>query len=342
MRPAAKQLFIVVFLFVFANTFAQKISPSKLGWKQYTLFSKQTGTVNFFVTEKEINKKKPVLLYLDGSGAYPLFQFTVRGIGSTVPIDYKKLAEKYHVILISKPGVPFIDSVKMDARTGYPIYKTPEEYNKKLSLDWRVNSANLVLSEISKNLLIDKSKIAVLGISEGFQVGAKLIALNKKITCAALLVGNGLSQFFDFIIQNRIDAQSGLIPDSVAQINIDSLMRISKAIYSDPKSTDKQWFGHTYLRWSSFCQSKPIDNILSINIPVCIVAASKDRNSSVLSTDYLYLESLRLNKTNVTYKVYPYDHSFNEIKTDEKGNIQSVKNHTREIVEEAIEWINRK
>jgi len=53
-----------------------------------------------------------------------------------------------------------------------------------------------------------------------------------------------------------------------------------------------------------------MENVLSVDIPVYIVAGSEDRNTTILSTDYLYLESIRRGKNNITYKVYPYDHLF--------------------------------
>jgi hypothetical protein len=262
-------------------------------------------------------------------------------LGSTVPLDTKNLSEQYHIVIISKPGVPFIDSVKMDEQTGFPIYKTPEEYSSRLSLDWRVNAANQVLNDVLKKVKVQNNKIAILGISEGFQVGAKLLTVNKKITHSILLVGNGLSQFYDFIIQNRMDAASGNISYEESQKNIDSLYKVYQDICLNSQSTKKEWSGHTYLRWSSFCKNKPMDNILSSSIPIYLVGSAKDRNTAVLSSDYLYLEAVEEGKQNITYKNYPYDHTFNEVITDDQGNVTSVKNHMMEVIEEALTWLQK-
>lgn len=337
-----KLILTITFLTVaILNLNAQQITPEKLGFKSYSIKDTSLGEINYYISSNRIDSTKPVLLYLDGSGAFPLFQYTERGIGSSVVIDFRNLSNDYHIILISKPGVPFVDSVKMDDNLEIPIYKAPKEYKEKLSLDWRVNSAKIVLNQIMKEVKTDTGKIVVFGISEGFQVGAKLATLEKAVTHLSLLAGNGLNQFYDFIIQNRIDAQKGIISDEQAQRNIDSLMVVAKEIYANPTATDKEWYGHTYLRWSSFTSNIPMENILSLDIPVYIVAASNDRNSSVLGTDYLYLESIRQGKTNVEYKVYPYDHSFNEQIKDENGKIISVNNHMQEVVKEAFEWLKK-
>lgn len=334
-----KQFLLSLSFLVSLVVYSQTITPEQLGFKHYNTVSDTLGEINYYISSNGIERTKPVLLYLDGSGANPLFQYTERGIGSTVVLDFKELSEQYHIVLISKPGVPFIDSVKMNQEAGTPMYQPPHEYKKRLSLEWRVYSAQVVLDQILKNIAVDKKKIAVLGISEGFQVGAKLVSIYPEITHSLLFVGNGLNQFYDFIIQHRTNTQSGNISEEQAQENIDSLLSKVKDIYANPTATDKEWYGHTYLRWASFTKNNPTENILSVDTPVYIAVASKDQNTTVLGTDYLYLESIQRNKKNITYKVYPYDHSFREIKTDKQGNVLSVKNHMDTVIKESLKWL---
>lgn len=334
-----KILFLAGFILSFINVDAQQFSSKTLGFSHYTLDNDSLGKINYYVTDKETDQVKPVLLYLDGSGATPLFQHTERGFGSTVVFDFQKLSETYHVVLISKPGVPFIDSVKMDKHSGYPVYEHPEEYKKRLSLEWRVYSAQLVLRQVINDFPVLPEKIAILGISEGFQVGAKLCSIEPLITHVMLFAGNGLNQFYDFIIQTRIEAETGVRTKTDAEAKINYLTETAKEIYANPKATDKEWYGHTYLRWASFTGNNPTENILSADIPVYIAVASDDKNTTVLSTDYLYLESIRKQKNNIIYKVYPYDHSFNEQIKNENGEITSVVNHMDRVIDEALDWL---
>lgn len=339
-----KQLYLILLFISWGmayGLFAQTLNPEKLGLRPYSITDKELGSINYYVSTNKIESKKPVLLYIDGSGAYPLFQYTPRGTGSTIILDFRNLSNEYHIVMISKPGVPFVDSVKNDPTSGFPIYPAPAEYTQRLSLDWRVKSADLVLNKVLQDLPVDKTKIAALGFSEGFQVGAKLATLNKNITHLLLFVGNGLTQFYDFIIHNRMDAQKGLISEEQAQRNIEDIHTAIKDIYAHPKATDKEWYGHSYLRWSSFCNNNPSENLLQLQIPVYLVGASNDRNSAVLGTDYLYLESIRLGKNNITYKVYPYDHSFNELIKNDSGQVVSAKSHMWEVIEEGLGWLRR-
>lgn len=339
---------IASLLLVFAsiNLFSQaKYTPEKLGWKSYQINDKKLGTINYYVSNNKIEETKPLLVYLDGSGNLPLYQIMERGVGGTVALNIKELSKTYHIVVLSKPGIPFIDSVKMGDYGGMriPTYKPKtDEYDKRLSLEWRAEAASAVINKIEKELPVNKSKIAVIGISEGFSVGAKLAAINKKVTHAALVVGHGLNQFFDFIIQARNEALVGKITLEQAQKRIDSLYNDFRAIYADKGNITKQWQGHTYLRWSSFCGSLPMDDILKANIPTHIIACANDLNTAVLSTDYLYLESIRQGRTNIDYKVYPYDHFFNETLTNEKGEVTGKTNHTLDVIGSAIKWINDK
>lgn len=138
-------LFIILVLILnFRLSFGQKITPEKLGFKAYSIENDSLGTINYYVSNADSNLQKPVLLYLDGSGASSLFKYVQGGLQSTFIGDYEKLSQSYRIILISKPGVPFFDSVSVDPDFEY-LYPTPppEEYEKRLSLEWRVYSAQL-------------------------------------------------------------------------------------------------------------------------------------------------------------------------------------------------------
>lgn len=330
-----------ILLFFIKMMVTAQSNDTRFGFRSFELNDKELGKIAYHVSAESIDQEKPVIIYLDGSGPFPLFQYTTRGVASTVPFNSKEISKKYHLILISKPGIPLVDSVSNDAATGTPVYDAPEHYTKNLSLQWRVNAADLVIKEILKKLPVDKKKIAVLGISEGFQVGAKLLSVNKSITHAMLLVGNGLNQLFDFIILNRMQATAGKISREQAQQNIDSLYQQYKEIYGNASATDKKWYGHSYKRWNSFSNNIPLDNIMQTDIPVLVVAASGDENTTVLSADYIYLESLRKNKKHIFYKVYPYDHSFSERVTDENGKTTHMKNHMSSVMKDTLDWLEK-
>lgn len=334
-----KLLLFSVLLIINSTIYAQKISPQTLGFEAYKLQLEEIGEVNYYLSLDSNNTKKPLLVYLDGSGAYPLFQQMENGIGSTVVIDFQNLKKDYQILLISKPGVPFIDQVKID-ENGIPIYNEPKEYNEKLSQQWRVETANAIINHIIKNKAIDESKVIVLGFSEGAQVAPELAYKNKKITHLLLFGGNGLNQLFDPITTLRMKAYSNQITQEQAQDEIDSLFNEYEKIYKDPTAINKYWWGHTYKRWASFTQKDPYKYLLEIDIPIYIANGSLDENS-VLSADYIKLEFIKNNKSNLTYKTYPnYDHQFNELIT-KNGKVIKATPKLNEVMSSAFLWLKK-
>jgi len=335
-----RKIIIILFgVFIGINSQAQNITPELLGFEKYSQRIEQLGEVNYYLSSDSTNTKKPLLIYLDGSGAFPLFQKLDAGIGSTVVIDFQQLRNDYKILLISKPGVPFIDTVESDGN-GFPIYKEPTEYKEKISLSWRVESANSIINNLIIKEKIDTSRIVVLGFSEGAQVAPKLAKENDNITHLLLFGGNGLNQLLDPIINARLKATRGQISEIDAQKEIDSLFIEYKRLYDEPNNTKKQWWGYTYKRWSSFTETDPYKYLLELNIPIYIANGSLDENS-VLSADYIQLEFIKNKKENLTYKTYPNcDHQFNEIIT-ENGQFVEAKPKLDIVMKSAFEWLKK-
>ncbi len=315
-------------------------TPEEYGLKSYALNDTVLGKVNFYVTKNDIKKSKPLLIILDGSGNLPIYYQinkpdSTKEIYGTTPFRYNSLSKKYHVVLISKPGIPFSDSLNANSRREFiKKYKPNKEYTEKLSLDWRVNSASKIIDFLNTELPIKNNEIIVIGYSEGGRTAPKLAVVNKKVTKVISIVGGGLNQLYNFIIEERLNASKGLITQEEAQQNIENLYKQFQDIYKNPNATDKFWLGHTYKRWASYGMESPLENMLKLNIPILLVTAGNDKNSSILGADYVQLEFLKNNKSNLTYKVYPNcDHYF----IDKKNNSRKM----NEMIEYVFSWIEK-
>lgn len=315
------------------------LSPEKLGYSTHSLVRSELGTVNYLVRSLHEKPNQPILLYLDGSGPYPLFQRMKNGFGSTLVIQDQQLLDQFKWVLISKPGVPFVDSVEFDPTTGVPHYPAPKEYTQRLSLQWRVDAAKAVIDELLGKHQLKPDQLIVVGVSEGFQVGAKLAAIEPRITHVGLFVGNGLNQFYDFVIAERMKMERGEQTYAETQRAIDEIWKAAREIYADPESTDKNWMGHTYRRWSSFTSEDPVHSLLKVRVPIFVACCALDKNTSVLSADYIPLEFMREKRTNLTYKIYPYEHSFVELSKDKHGNTTGVNSHFEEVFREFTKWL---
>ncbi|RZK72946.1 MAG: hypothetical protein EOO85_18425 [Pedobacter sp.] len=206
------------------------------------------------------------------------------------------------------------------------------------SLDWRAGVASKAIDFISKKIPVDKSKIVVMGYSEGSQVAPHVAEINKKVTHVVSIVGNAMPQFYDFLTSVRSDVKTNKMSAVEGQKVIDSLYLEFEKILADPLSIQKKWYGETYLKWSSFNQKSPLENMLELNIPILYIAAGKDDNQPIFGMDYAKLEFIRKRKNNLTYKVYPNSNHYFQDQTVEGNN--SKADRIDEVHQFAMDWIN--
>lgn len=304
----------------------------------YTITEKGLGDVVVHVTKTETGKKKPLLIYLDGSGNFPIYYRNKNGrTSSSLAIGLRKYYKDYIIAVISKPGTPFYDSLRY-SESGRAWYPENETYRQLYSLDWRAEAASAAINYLVKQLPVDTRQVIVMGYSEGSQVAPRVAVLNKKVTHVVCFVGNALNQLYDFILEARIKVHKDEISAEQGQAIVDSLYAEYEKIYKSPGSTDKYWYGATYKKWASFSKTTPLENMLQLNIPILYIAGGRDNNQTILDMDYARLEFMRKGKTNLTYKVYPNcDHFFQEKRTTDGKTEQT--DRLDEVHQFAIDWI---
>lgn len=337
---------ILLLLYTYTG-WAQPTRPADYGLKAFTIHDPSLGDIHFYISSKDIHQTKPLLLALDGSGHFPMAIFVQLRkkafLCNTLDNDALALADKFHVVMISKPGVPFCDTLNIDRDSAstadvMELLTVPAAYTKRAGLAWRVNAASKVIDFVCRHMPVDKKKVVVYGYSEGAQVVPKLSLVNKKITHCAAIVGSGLNQFYDWIVDVRTKASQGLISQEDAQRQVDSLFAQFAAIYAAPHDIYHKWEGHTYQRWAGYCSDIPLDNLVKLNIPVFIAAGSRDHNSSIYSLEYIRLEFLRRGKKNLSFHVYPTDHYFNEVKLVD-GQAVTI-SHKQDMMRDLLNWMN--
>lgn len=334
----AKTIKIALFIcLLFIGFKVEAQSPWDNFFKHDTLVDKHLGTIVIHTTKTRSSIKKPLLVYIDGSGNYPLFYRKSNGnYNTSVAFDIARYAKDYTIVLISKPGIPFSDSLRYQSGNAY--YPVNNTYNRYYSLQWRAGAASKAIDYLVKHAPVDTKRIVVMGYSEGSQVAPAVAALNKKVTHVVCFVGNGLNQLYDFIINTRLQVDRNVITAEQGQKIVDSLYAVYGSIYADPSSTAHKWFGATYLKWSSFSETTPLENMLKLNIPILYIAGGKDNNQTIIDMDYVKLEFLRKGKTNLTYKVYPNsNHGFQE--TALKDGKEIKVDRSDEVNQFAMDWL---
>lgn len=314
-------------------------SPMDSLYVHYTINHPKLKQIDIHVTKDKSKQKKPLIIYLDGSGNFPIFYKNKDGrYSSSVPLRTRKLASDYHIAFISKPGVPFSDSIRY-APNGRRYYPETTDFHERYSLDWRAEAASEAINFLVKTRAVDTDMIIVMGYSEGSQVAPAVAVLNKKVTHVVCIVGNSLNHLYDFLLDARTKVERKEITASEGQKIVDSLYREYEKIYAEPNSTSKFWYGSTYKKWSSFSKSTPLENMLKLSIPILYIGGGQDRNQTVLDMDYARLEFLRKGRTNLTYRVYPDSNHFFQEPYDEEGQTR-WRDRVDEVHAYALEWVH--
>lgn len=338
----------MLMIFGYFLNFAQPVHPSDWGLKQFSINDKTVGRIGFYVDTTNIKRTAPILIYVNGSGGYPLGLFLQRESGSQFLTTFEdniipKTKNEYHLVMLDKPGLSFCDTVVTNEKeigTIMENYPVPAYYTEKLSLTWRVEAIKAVISYLVKNGYHDGRKIVAWGFSEGGQVVPKLAVEDNRVTHVVSVVGAGLNQLNDFINASRIKVIKGELTPQQGQDEIDTYMKNFRDIYADPTSTTKFFSGHTYKRWASFCSDVPLENLLKLKIPIYMLAGSADVNSPITGLDYVPLEFLRKGKKNLTYEVcVGCDHFQNVIESGDAT--ERGKSRNNEFMIRILEWIVR-
>ncbi|WP_449438348.1 alpha/beta hydrolase family protein [Pedobacter steynii] len=273
MNASLKILCLFFTLYSF-DVFAQPVTPGEHGLKEFRIEDKKLGTINFYVDTTNLKSKSPLFIETNGSGGMPLCLYIKGQKFVTTYTSYSSLLldktkDKFHYVILGKPGTAFCDTLSLDmgveefqkngAKAVMLNYRFSPEYTKRLSLYWRVEATKVVVSYLIKHGFWDRTKLVAYGYSEGGQVVPALAVAEKRITHVISVVGSGLNQFYGDILEWRIKAQRGEISQQGAQDSIVSYMAKVTDIYKNPNNVTKEFGGHSYKRWASFGSSIPFE-----------------------------------------------------------------------------------
>ena len=315
----------------------------------YQTFELKEGndTIRFFIIAKpgEAKQKKPLILYRQGSLPIPPFTRYTEGVSiSALPANFYTYLKDYHMVVIAKPGVPLVmDSATVDRFFDQVMNRTfaPKKYLINNNLDYYVRTSSKVIDFLTRQAWVDKHKIVVIGGSEGYNVAAKLAVVNRSITHLICYSSHPYGRFDYLVKEQRHKALTGEITDEKAQVQIDSLYSLWKAICQDPKATNKLYYD-TYYAWSSFSEP-PINSLVQLQIPIFVAYGTRDDDWDIVEeNDLLAIRFLQLGKTNLTLRPYLHcNHSLVEIKKNATGDVIGSVDHNSEFVTDYMNWLKK-
>jgi hypothetical protein len=175
---------LVHLLLLTTVTIAQTVTPDSYGLKEFTINDKQLGRIQFYVDTVNISRKAPLFIEINGSGGLPLCLYVQGNRFVTTPTTFndelfRKTKDKYHYIILGKPGTSFCDTLNLNASVE-EYQKNPsqvlfahspsEEYTKRLSLTWRVQATRTAINYLITKGFWDKTKDTYGGIVKSFSL----------------------------------------------------------------------------------------------------------------------------------------------------------------------------
>jgi len=306
---------------------------------------KDTTTFVVWGNKEELKKKKPLFFFRQGSRPEPLIEIYEGKYYLRFPFKLKSFTDEYHLVMVQKSGTRLVaDSTYMKAfnegvKTADTRFFT-KEYLTNNNLDKATTQCNQVINYLVKQPWIDSKRIVFCGGSEGFTIGANLVAnFNKYITHTILFSGHAGRRFEYGIYQNRQAVRERKMTAEEAQKEIEELYKSWEDICRYPKSIDKN-YGDTYYAWHSF-STKNLDNLLKINTPLYITYGTDD-NEIAVGLDFLPLDFIEKGKKNLTLKAYVNcDHQFFELKKDTSGKVIDRVYQGDKVSQDFMEWLRK-
>lgn len=320
----------ILFLLLLTNSlFAQKAKIEFLPNLPYDKYELKTNqdTITFYLSVTSSKSNLPLIVYVQGSGMNSLF--TKSQNGKIRPeyghmTWYNAAQEKYRILIVEKPGVKYLQS------------GPSKNFDTKFSLESFSNSIVNAINYTTQNEKIDTTKILIAGHSEGGIVASRVANLMKnKISNVAVMAGEGLSQLYSLYKfaddGTFFNTKEHNMPTSEQRIKY--LTDKWKDILANPKSTDKMFWGFTYLRWSSMLKTSVIDELANYNGKILIIQGTSDKAVHPENAISSYTALLSKGRQIQLELIEKADHSFN---ISDKPEIDGWKY----VIEKIIKWFN--
>lgn len=312
---------------------SQEEAVRKFGFR-YIEYQYKDDVVEVLIKSKkgEEQNRKPILLFIQGSGAKPLIKFDNKGNYFQTPLE-GLVEDKYHLVYINKPGIPLI--MHKDSLTNGQIKdkfnRTPLSYRERNYLEYYVDRNSRVLDSLLSFPWVDARKVVVAGHSEGSSIAAKLALKNNRITH---LIYSGGTPYFSRILamvsQDREKEEKH--PEMV-----DMVFAYWEDVLKHPEALSKNKGWNTNKGTFSFSKSENL-TLKRLTIPVLISYGTKDTARPFL--DMFRLECMKENAQNIQFVSYKgKEHNYFGVLSN--GSINYSDYNWDRVVKDWLCWLDK-
>jgi len=324
-------LLIALFL-IFCQPLLAEKDPAELGYRHFRLnLGKDTVDVLVASAEGAANDPKPLFLFCQGSLPIPLIVYDDQGTAGIFPFDERRLTQDYHLVIISKPGIPISahtrtlrpDFTYAEADGHFPKYYLEHNY-----LDYYVERNNQIIAQLQKYPWVAKNQLVVAGHSEGATIAAKMALKNKRISHVIFASGNPLGRILSMIASSRKS-------ESPASERAESDFHYWEYLLEQDKNKDSIDY---YARTDYSFSLPPMEYLKKLRIPVLVSYGSVDNNAPY--NDYLRIWCIQHQKKNFQFNCYVgLEHNY--FGTDANGKTDYGAFHWDDVATDWMAWIKQ-
>jgi hypothetical protein len=338
-RHTMKSLIFISLLSFTTALLGQKTDARLYGFRHLQTLYKG-DTVDILIKSKvgEEQTEKPLLVFCQGSLPIPLmirhYKEGKSAIYNVFPFtDLEDLSTECHLVIIGKPYIPLIvDEIRLNKDMTYndSTKKYPKKYIERNLLSYYVDRDIKIIEFLQKQPFVSKRRLIVAGHSEGSAIAAKIAYNCSKVTELIYSSGNPLGRIMTLVSRARTGET-----DSTKRADL--VFQNWKNIVASPTNMDGD--GDTNRGTFEFSYPPPMEYLLKLKIPVLLTYGTRDYGL-IQSADYFRLETIRLGKTNFTFKDYAsVEHNFFPVNL--KGEINYGIDNWNKVANDWKEWLRK-
>lgn len=314
--------------------FGQSKKAENFGFKHLNIsFNKDSVDILIKYKSGDEMKSKPLFFFCQGSLPIPLIITEGKDVYPSFPFDTKIIIEKFHLVIVGKPGIPLITNTKeLEPDFSYlerNSHQPPIKYSKYNYLEYYVNRNLHIIDYLTQQKFINSSNLVVAGHSQGARVAFEMALKSNKITHLIYANGNPSGQIMSMVTKSRQREISG---DTIPIADND--FKHYESVVSDSSNVDLT-YGDSNKSIYSFSKSS-INTFPKLKIPVLICYGTNDPSTPF--NDYLHAEIIRQRKKNFTFQTYiGLEHNFFGLK--QSGEIDYDNFNWDKVVNDWLKWL---
>ncbi|OON68456.1 alpha/beta hydrolase family protein [Hymenobacter sp. CRA2] len=304
-------------------------TPADYGYRHLRVpYGRDTVEVLILSKPGEEQRRKPLLLFVQGSLPVPLIKVHEKGAYPLFPFKGSRLAEAYHLAIISKPGIPLVTPVgALQPNFSYfdPLTKAPPQaYCQRNYLDYYVARNAAVLRYLTRQPWVDAHTVVAAGHSEGSTVVAKMAATDRRLTHVVYLSGNPAGRMATIITQQR-----GAEGADVAELfhYWQSTLAQPDEVTCTPGDAPKTTYSFSV---------PPQQYLVRSRVPVLVMYGTRD--AAAPFNDAFRLEMMRTGNARLHFRDYPgLEHNFIGFTPD--GRLDYDQYRWDDVADDFARWV---